>query len=179
MEPDHLRAIAADYVRRHRRDASRELEYFRNRRLLRTDEDAISRAALAQLPSGKRHSHQRRIPRAALQESRRRLLDNLPGLRQAESFDELFELITTLIQPIPRIGLLTVYDTAVRIGARFGLVPSKVYLHAGTRTGAKALGLDVRAGTLELAQLPAELRTLSAREIEDLLCIYKGEFASE
>jgi hypothetical protein len=179
MEPNQLRAIAAKYVRCHRRDASRELDYFRNRRLLPTDEEAISRAALAQLPSGKRHSHQYRIPRAALLESRRRLIDDLPGLRRAESFDELFELITTLIQPIPRIGLLTVYDTTLRIGARFGLEPSKVYLHAGTRIGAKALGLDVRTGTLELAELPAELRTLSAREIEDLLCIYKGEFAGQ
>jgi hypothetical protein len=68
--------------------------------MLRTDEEAITKAALAQLPTGKRHPHQYRIPPAALQESRRRLLDNLPGLRQAESFDQLFELIATIIQPI-------------------------------------------------------------------------------
>jgi len=179
MESDHLRAIAADYTRRYRRGAARELDYFRSRRLLPTDEDAISQAALARLPSGKRHPHQYRIPRAALQESRRRLLQNLPRPRQAGSFDELFELITTLVQPIPGIGPLTVYDTAVRVGARVGLEPSKVYLHAGTRIGAKALGLDAGSATIELAELPHELRTLTAREIEDLLCIYKGEFAGE
>jgi hypothetical protein len=168
-----LRAIAAEYKRHHRRRAQRELADFRT---LPTDEDAISRAALAQLPNGRRHPHQYRIPRATLGESRRRLLDHLPALRQAESFDELFELITATIEPIPGIGPLAVYDTALRVGARFGLEPVKVYLHAGTRTGAKALGLDLGSDSIEMGELPAELRTLTAREVEDVLCIYKGEF---
>ena len=140
--------------------------------------EAISKAALAQLPTGKRHPHQHRIPPAALKESERRLLGNLPGLRQAESFDHLFELIASIIQPIRGIGELAVYDTALRIGARFGLEPSKVYLHAGTRLGTKALGLAWRNATLELTELPVELRTLTARELEDLLCIYKDEFSA-
>ena len=175
MGSDRLRTIAVDYQQRHRRPAAKELRHFR---ILRTDEEAISKAALAQLPTGKRHPHQYRIPPAALQESRRRLLDNLPDLRQAESFDHLFELIAAIIQPIRGIGELAVYDTALRVGARFGLEPSKVYLHAGTRLGAKALGFAWRNATLELTELPVELRTLTARELEDLLCIYKDEFSA-
>jgi hypothetical protein len=168
-----LRAIAVHYKGHKRPRADEELADFRT---LPTDEDAISRAALAQLPSGKRHPHQYRIPRATLGESRRRLLDHLPALQQAESFDELFELITVTIEPIPGIGELAVYDTALRVGARFGLEPAKVYLHAGTRTGAKALGLDLGSDSIEMGELPAELRTLTAREVEDVLCISKGEF---
>jgi hypothetical protein len=168
-----LGAIAAEYEKRHRHHAERELAYFR---ILRTDEDAISRAALARLPSGKRHPHQYRVPLAALEESRRRLLDHLPALRQAKSFDELFDIVAATIGSIPGVGELTVYDTALRIGARFRLEPTKVYLHAGTREGAKALGLDRGRATVELAELPAELGTLTAREAEDLLCIYKAEF---
>jgi len=118
------------------------------------------------------------VPRAALEESRRRLLDHLPVLREAESFDELFEVIAAIIGPIPRIGELAFYDTALRVGVRFGLEPTKVYLHAGTCKGAKALGLDRRGDTIEMAELPVELRTLTAREAEHLLCIYKGEFTS-
>jgi hypothetical protein len=175
VKSDRLAAIAADYAKRHRRHAERELAYFR---ILRTDESAISRAALAQLPSGRRHPHQYRLPHAALEESRRRLLDHLPALREAESFDELFEMIAVTIGPIPGIGELAVYDTALRVGARFGLEPTKIYLHAGTRQGAKALGLDRRGDTIEMAELPAELRTLTARQAEDVLCIYKGEFTS-
>jgi hypothetical protein len=172
-ESDQLRAIAADYQQYHRRPAAKELRHFR---MLRTDQEAISKAALAQLPTGKRHPHQYRIPLAALQESERRLLGNLPVLRQAKSFDHLFELVAAIIQPIRGIGELAVYDTAVRVGARFECEPTKVYLHAGTRLGAKALGLVWRNATLELTELPVELRTLTARELEDLLCIYKDEF---
>lgn len=113
-----LAAAVDDYIARYRHAAGRELAYFRR---LRTDEDAVRQAALARLPSGKRHPHQRRIPRASLEESARRLLGNLPVLRRASSFDELFDLIEASIRPIPKIGELTVYDTALRIGARFGL----------------------------------------------------------
>ena len=55
------------------------------------------------------------------------------------------------------------------------LKPAKVYLHRGTAT-APALGLAYRGIAIELAELPPELRTLTAGEIEDVLCIYKDEF---
>jgi hypothetical protein len=61
---------------------------------------------------------------------------------------------------------------ALRIGARFGLEPKRVYVHAGTRDG--ALGLDADRRTIEMAELPAPIRRLTAREAEDLLCIYKS-----
>ncbi len=102
----------------------------------------------------------------------------MSALRGAESFDELFEVIAATIGSIPGIGELAVYDTALRVGARFGLEPTKVYLHAGTRKGVKALGLGQRRDTIEMAELPSDLRTLTAREAEDLLCIYKSEFTS-
>jgi hypothetical protein len=63
---------------------------------------------------------------------------------------------------------------ALRIGARFGLEPKRVYVHAGTRDGARALGLDADRRTIEMAELPAPIRRLTAREAEDLLCIYKS-----
>lgn len=170
----HLAQIAEDYRRCHRGRARRELEHFRH---LRTDEDAVTEAALAKLPSGKRHPHQYRTPRVALEESRRRLLGNLPGIKRAQSFDDLFALVEQVSGSIPRIGPLTVYDTALRIGARFGLEPTSVYLHSGTRDGAKTLlGTDGRRETIELDELPPPLGALSAREVEDLLCIYKDGF---
>jgi hypothetical protein len=168
-----LQAIADHYIEHYRRPAERELDYFR---LLPREEDAVSKAALAQRPNGRRHPHQYRVASAALQESRRRLLDNLPALRKASSFGELFELVKAMIGPIPGIGELAVYDMALRIGARLGLEPVKIYLHAGTRAGAKALGLAYQGDAIELAELPAELQILAAREIEDVLCIYKDDF---
>ena len=165
-----VEAAVDDYIERHRPRATRELRYFQ---LVRSDEEAISRAALAQLPNGKRHPHQRRIPRATLEESKRRLLENLPLLREAATFDDLLDLIDALIRPIANVGDLTVYDTALRIGARFALEPEKVYLHAGTRDGARALGFDGNRHVIEMDELPAPIQRLTAREAEDLLCIYK------
>lgn len=171
---DALHAAVEDYREHRQRAHARELDYFRLRRL--GDDEAVSAAALCKLPSGKRHPHQRRIPQASLEESRRRLIANLEELRACSSFDELFDLVDQLIGPIHMVGELTVYDTSLRIGARFGLEPERVYLHAGTRVGARRLGLNWKARVLDPESLPAPLRTLKPHEIEDVLCIYDGWF---
>lgn len=170
----NLRALVAEYKRDYRRAAADELDDFR--RSDRTDADAVSQAGLAQLPTGKRHPHQYRIPPASLQESRRRLLQQLPKLRKASSFDDLFGCVSKAIGDIHRVGELAIYDTALRIGARFGLEPDVVYLHRGTRDGARYLGLPTRSGRLAMSEVPRELRTLSPRELEDFLCIFKDAF---
>jgi hypothetical protein len=71
-----------------------------------------------------------------------------------------------------------VYDTAVRIGAYLGLEPDRVYLHAGTRRGARALGLGAGREWLEIRELPVQFRRLNGRRLEDILCIYKRELDS-
>jgi hypothetical protein len=87
-------------------------------------------------------------------------------------------LVEHLVGPIPGIGELTVYDISQRIGSRFDLEPDRVYLHSGTRVGARALGFDGRRASLEVAELPDELtEQLRPRELEDLLCIYKNALA--
>jgi hypothetical protein len=53
-----------------------------------------------------------------------------------------------------------------------------VYLHAGARQGARALGLDVRRGFLPVTAFPKPLRSLSADDIEDFLRIYKKKLAA-
>ena len=57
------------------------------------------------------------------------------------------------------------------------LSPEVVYLHAGTKMGARALGLDTRQGILEPEELPTPFRSLEPCECEDFLCIYKDELA--
>jgi len=170
-----MKEIATDYIRNYRTPAARELAYFK---LPRMDEKAISRAALCLLPSGKRHSHQRRIPKSVLAETERRLVENAAALRRSTSFDELHTLVADLVGPIPGIGELTVYDISQRIGSRFDLEPERIYLHSGTRVGARALGFDGRRSSIEVVELPRELtKRLSPRELEDLLCIYKDALA--
>lgn len=168
----------AEVVRHYRANHSRapvgELQYFAKRR---TFSETVEAAAMCKIER-KKLSHQRRIPEVSLSEARDRLLGNLAALRAPKTFDELHDAIEAMIRPIPKIGELAVYDITLRIGARFGIEPDKVYLHRGTRDGAKALGLAFRKATLEIHEFPNQLRVLTAREIEDVLCIYKDYFAT-
>ena len=163
-----LSSIVEGYIGNYRDRAAKELRYFASRRSLT---DAIDVAALAKLPGGRRHPHQRRIPRASLAEARKCLLAT--DLSSCRNFDDLHEVIRMAVDQIHRIGPLTIYDMALRIGAHLGMEPTSVYLHAGTRVGARALGLGGRQQVLTVAALPRELKRLRPREIEDCLCIYK------
>ena len=76
------------------------------------------------------------------------------------------------------IGELTKYDTIIRIAAYRNLFPTKVYLHSGTKVGAKnLLGKLGKRKYLGIEELPIELQDLhlSASEIEDILCIFKDD----
>src|SRR4051794_34242031 len=95
-----LEALVDEYIQCTRPDRESELRHFQN---APTDEDAISTAALAQLPNGKRHPHQYRNPAASLKKSRRRLIANLPEIRSATSFQELIDLVERLIRPLDRM----------------------------------------------------------------------------
>ncbi len=138
-----LAAIVQDYIRHHRYKTIRELQYFRN---LRSLEEAITEAGLARWRDGnryKRYSHQRRIPRAALEMATTRL--HRANLGSARSFADLITRVNTAVRSVHGIGELYVYDTAFRLGGHLRLLPREVYLHAGTRSGARALGFDNRS----------------------------------
>ena len=164
-----LAVIVHDYIRRHRHKTVRELRCFRN---LPNLAEGITEAGLARRPDGKRWSHQRRIPLAALEAATTRLRQ--AHLQTARSFADLIARVGTTVRPVRGIGELYVYDTALRLGAHLRLLPDDVYLHAGTRQGAKALGLDHRSDSIPPSQLPAALHRLRPHEVEDVLCIYKG-----
>jgi hypothetical protein len=63
---------------------------------------------------------------------------------------------------------------STRIGAWLKLEPRQVFVHAGVRVGARALGFGGR-DRLDLQELPGPFRDLSAAEAEDCLCIFKDE----
>jgi hypothetical protein len=164
--------IVAAYIRDHRPNANRLLQFFRDCPAL---EGAIEYAARCKLPSGKRHPHQYRIPAAALAEAARRLRNSAAELSQCRSFAKLYALVQDRIGGVRGIGVLTAYDVANHLGAHLKRAPKVVYLHAGTARGAKALGLGHRDGTLDPAELPAPFRRLRPREVEDCLCLYQDE----
>jgi len=163
-----LATIANDYIARFRAYAAAEMKYYATQPSL---SEAIRLAALSRTPHGKRHPHQRRIPRRVLEAAEQRLQGVSASLRRARSFDEVHRLVTSNIGSLRGIGELAIYDIAHRIGVFLGCEPDAVYLHAGTRVGARALNLT--GNVISLSALPPALHCLSAAEIEDCLCIYK------
>lgn len=158
------------YHKHNRPKADNEHQYYAGKNSL---PEAIRTAARCEI-HGKRHSHQYRIPKAVLEEAERRLL-KLRRWDSIKDFGELHKLINDTIRPIHGIGELAVYDIATRIGAYLNINAKKVYLHAGTREGARALGFDTSRGWLAVEELPREFRKLTAGQIEDCLCIYKAD----
>lgn len=165
-----LDEIVDNYIREYRDDAHDEMRAFEGER---NPAAAIRRAALSQWWNGKRHPHQRRIPIMLLRQAEERLQAVGPSLAKAADFAELHRLVEEEIGRIEGIGELTVYDIAHRVGAHFGKAPRLVYLHAGTRAGAR--GLNIKGDSIDPASLPEAFSRLSPAEIEDCLCIYKDE----
>jgi hypothetical protein len=166
--PQSLTGIVRAYIRDYRVPAERQrLEQPTTQRDLAT---IVRTAALSKLPDGRRHPHQRRIPGRVLQQAANALVK---ATFAAATFEDLHETVRKTIGPIRGIGELAVYDIACRIGTDLGWTPDRVYLHAGTREGARALGLG--GATLSKSELPKEFHRLSPAEIEDCLCIYKDD----
>jgi hypothetical protein len=168
-----LEAIARDYVACYRARAAEELDFFAKQPSF---VEAIRKAGLAEGKGGRRFAHERRRTPQVLQECARYLVAAAPELRRASSFEIVHDVVRREIRGISGIGHLTVYDAALRIAAWLKLEPARVYLHAGTRVGARHLGLDGKAESLSVRDLPAPLRVLRPHELEDVLCIYKDDF---
>lgn len=167
----NAKACVDDYIRWFRKDARNEMRFYSTQLTL---SDAIGVAASSHRADGKRHLHQRRLRGVVLREAKRQLLSHEKALSEAQNFADLYALVESIIAPISGIGELAVYDITHRIGAFLGFKPDLVYLHAGTRAGASALGFSGRVVAKE--QLPDEFAPLTAAEIEDCLCIYKDAF---
>ncbi len=134
----------------------------------------MERPALALNDREKRFRHQTRLGATLLRKARNILLDATREVRPCRSFDELHNLVKERLNGVWGLGQLYHYDTALRIDASRGLMPERAYLHRGTRDGARSLGVDWRADSLDPQLLPRELAILEPYEMEDFLCIYNA-----
>lgn len=139
--------------------------------------DAINVAARAIDDQNKIHSHQRRPGKIKLNIFAEQLKLKENEISKTKSFDELL----STIEKVKCFGIakLAKYDTATRIGAYLNIFPDKIYLHTGTKVGAKNLlgNIDEKKYLL-LKDLPKEFlkHDLTASEFEDILCIFKDNF---
>lgn len=84
-----LDEIVSDYIREYRDEARKEMRFFE---IQRSPSEAI-RKALCELPSGKRHPHQRRIPRALLEQIEAKLQGIGRNIASATSFAQLHRAV--------------------------------------------------------------------------------------
>ena len=162
--------IVNAYIREYRERARAEMNFYATQK---SASAAIRVAALCLRKDGKRLDHQRRIPRRVLEQAEVRLQAVAKRLGNARDFSTLHQLVVSEIGQIKGIGYLTAYDIAHRISCYFGKHPERVYLHAGTKVGARALG--IRGDSFDPAALPKPFSRLTPAEIEDALCIFKDE----
>jgi hypothetical protein len=169
-----LESLVAEYCKRYPRGSDLETKLFRD---MPSDELAIRHAASARDEDGRCFDHQRRVVQPARRKAEVILMATIGRLRCCTTFHALHTLLSELLLPVPGLGALYVYDTALRLGAYLRLSPKYIYLHAGTRVGAKALGLACHLPYLQKENVPSALRALTADEIESFLCIFAGELA--
>jgi hypothetical protein len=144
--------------------------------------EAIERAC-ASVIDGKLYSHQQR-PFQRWPQAPKKAADLLKPLASriaaARDFDDLHTIICTTLASVQGVGPLACYDIAHRIGKwlRPKLEPTEVFLHRGTREGVKALGLWANRDRAPISDFPEGLRrSLTAAQMEDALCIYRGTLA--
>ena len=169
--PQMWQEILRHYDKTHSGHAAEEIAWFKEQPSLR---QAIETAARAINRDRKRYGHQYRVWRSAIPQTIAALLALEDRIARVESFDELLRLITEQLRDIAGVGELYYYDTAFRIGVYLGVYPTRVYLHAGTRVGARKLQppVDHRKDALDIGELPPELRTRPPYIVENILCIY-------
>lgn len=135
---------------------------------------AVESAGLARTAEGKCESHQCRVGLRRLRRFHHRLSERLAELQACADFGQLHDVIARC--RVKGVGTLAIYDTAVRIGWHLGLEPEAVYLHAGTRQGARAIGVTAKHA-ISRGDLSGPLHALSPSELEDFLCIFAEALA--
>lgn len=159
------------------------------RRKDKSIEEHIKDAVWGYLPDRKRDSHQVQLDKDVLEEVTKQLLDQavINQLNQCKSFDEILVVIYCI--KTKGFGALSVYDTALRLGAYYHLYPEVVYLHRGAEIGAKRLLKltstderikyfcdDFNYPYLQKDHFPMELQNLTAHHIENFLCRMQKQF---
>jgi hypothetical protein len=167
--------LLANYDAEHATHEREQVHWFATQPSIST---VIRLAAEATNHHGKRYDHQYRIRRVAIAAANELLLSHEAEIKSASTFSVLLEMIERLLLPIPGLGELYCYDCAARIGAYLGIKPDRVYLHSGTRVGARALKLSHTRPWLLMSELPEPLQSRSAAEAENILCIYASDFSS-
>ena len=167
-----LREMLECYCRDFRPNLAAYLKIFAKMSL----KEAISAAPGAVCPCcRKRHPHQKRLPHAVFAEFSAGLAKLSDRIGKAKDFEELHEIIRE--GRVRGIGPVTLYDTALRIGAQISRLPERlVYCHGdAVIPGGKKSGTQ-SASSFDV--LFAE-HGMKAYEIEEFLCCFHSRLVEK
>ncbi len=111
-----------------------------------------------------------------------RLLSHRSDLENRRNFHEIYTFIKAHSELINPFGVLSVYDTTLRMSQNrhFNYQPVYVYIHRGAERDYKTLfNTDKLSDYVEKKEFKAisfELSKLESKYLEDILCIYKKTF---
>ena len=135
--------------------------------------------------SGKIHPHQKRISKFARKQFALDLQNHQAAIHNSTDFEKLHDNIEKFCKK-KRIGELTIYDTAMRLGAFLekhkgeNFKPQKVFLHNGAMEGAKKLfqrgEIAKPCSRMPLSAFAKCFPNKETWEVEEILCIYKDNF---
>jgi hypothetical protein len=127
-----------------------------------------------------KYVHLNRLKKDSLEEAGKKLRELENKFVESKNFDEIFNTIQNKIEAeIKGIGEMYTYDTALSIGHKLGILPEFIYLHRGTRKGAKLLDIKLEREikiSKNIEGMPKEFQIFEPYEIEDILCLYKKDF---
>jgi len=100
-------------------------------------------------------------------------------IEKAVSFEDIMKIVDK--EKVRGFGSLAIYDSSVRIAAYLNITPDRVYLHAGSKEGAKHLeskglvpGGSSANESIPMADMPKPFQRLHPTQVENLLCSFKS-----
>ncbi len=137
---------------------------------------AVEYAASGITPHRKIHPHQRRIGVKRLRMSVDLLKKNIPVIRKAKSFADLFKITESVQLELKGLGELWTYDSALRMAFNRGktFYPQAVFVQGGVLKGVKKLfsKILVNGRTFPMKVFPKEIQSLKPFEAEDFLSVW-------
>jgi hypothetical protein len=176
FQPDgfsSFKEIVQHYIELRRSDVNDEFNWIRS---IKSEVELIRVASYVIRSNGKRSSHHYRKPHELLERVRKTLLASRSKLARFRTFDQIYNFLESSIGDFFGVSELYIYDVSLILSVHRGITPERIYLHTGTREGARILRLPFGNKYLELSDIPKVFRTLAPHEIEDVFCIYKDVF---
>ena len=138
---------------------------------------AISNASIGKNDSNIMDPHQWLVGKVKGEIGAKELNSRIFEIKNAQSFEDIFEITESVIKKIYGLGDLWSYDTALRIGFFLRKYPKEVYIQRGVVHGVKKIFKNKipKGRSLDVSIFPKELQQLKPYEIENFLSIWGKE----